>query len=628
MTSRESPTLSKRAHALSNDASFQAFANCYLREIDAGKWIDGETWTKKSGIELTCRERHVVELMLSGSNKRLALGVRFRSHAGRHVLTDIYVNSGEIGTWQALDRISAQLLLIDSIYAERTEDEHRIELIARLLESHRVMADYVSSALLAADDGSAKEHLSFIQSEQSTVFGHWLHPTPKSRQGFLSWHHDHYAPEMGGRFQLHFFAVASQLISQVSLADVTAEEIARRIARCGESTAQTLRDLGPDSGYCLLPVHPLQAQWLLHQSHVLRMIESGEVRDLGRLGAFFTATSSVRTVYSEQLDFMVKLSIPVKLTNSLRLNLRTELDDSVWVSKLCRALRLRSRYPTLHILEDPAYLSLDLPGLQESGFEIIFRENPFVEELATQANVHSIAALVQEPVVSGRPSILAQLIKRVAAALDLPEHQAALLWFESYFKHAIITPIELLDHHGIALEAHQQNALLEFDARGLPVRSFYRDIQGLSLLKSRRAELTAIVPELAQLPKIFEPDEIVQHGFGYYLFFNQLYSVVNRLAIDSFLDEAILLDLITAKLKALRTGMVGSGVIFINAMLSMEAIPCKANLLTRVADVDELEEENELGVYTLLPNPLLAATRTALMSDLPAVLHFQTLGTT
>src|SRR5690606_2768412 len=179
--------------------------------------------------------------------------------------------------------------------------------------------------------------------------------------------------------------------------------------------------------YCSLPVDSLRAQWLLHVSHVQRMIDSGAVLVLRGLRAFFTDTSSVRTVYSEQLDFMVKLSIPVKLTNSLRLNLRTELDDSVWVSKLCRTLHLRSRYPTLHILEDPAYLSLDLPGLQESGFEIIFRENPFIEDLATQANVHSIAALVQEPVVSGRPSVLAQLIKRVAAALGLPEHQAALL---------------------------------------------------------------------------------------------------------------------------------------------------------------------------------------------------------
>lgn len=91
---------------------------------------------------------------------------------------------------------------------------------------------------------------------------------------------------------------------------------------------------------------------------------------------------------------------------------------------------------------------------------------------------------------------------------------------------------------------------------------------------------------------------------------------VNRLALDSFLDEATLIDLIANKLRALRTGMVGPGVAFIDAMLSMEAIPCKANLLTRVADVDELEEENELGVYTAVPNPLLTASREGPSSDL------------
>lgn len=562
-----------------------------------------------SGVALRGSETHVVELSLSGANKALAFGVRFRSLVGRHSLTDVYAkDEGVAQVWRPLDRLSAELWLIDSIYSGRMEDEERIELISRVLESHRVMASYVKSALSTVSEVPVRATSTFIQSEQSAVFGHWLHPTPKSRQGFLSWHHDHYAPELAGKFQLHFFAVASDLVSQVSLVDA-AEEIAHQIARSGANSINAPRGVNPGVGYCLLPVHPLQAHWLLHQKHVLKLIESGQMRDIGRLGAFFTPTSSVRTVYSEELDFMVKLSIPVKLTNSLRQNLRTELDDSVWVSKLCRELNLRREYPTLHILEDPAYLTVDVPGLEESGFEVIFRENPFVRQSVDDVEVHSIAALVQDPVIPGSRSAAAQLIVRVAAASEVSEQQAALLWFESYFEHAIRVPIELLERHGIALEGHQQNALLAFDTRGLPVRSLYRDIQGLSLLESRRAELTAIVPELAQLPKLFEPDEIVQDGFGYYLFFNQLYSVVNRLALDSFLDEVTLLNLIATKLEALRGGMLGSGRILIDAMLSMESMPCKANLLTRVADVDELEEENELGVYTAVPNPLCAPLR-------------------
>lgn len=41
-------------------------------------------------------------------------------------------------------------------------------------------------------------HTTFIEAEQSLLFGHLTHPTPKSRQGILDWKSSMYSPELKG----------------------------------------------------------------------------------------------------------------------------------------------------------------------------------------------------------------------------------------------------------------------------------------------------------------------------------------------------------------------------------------------------------------------------------------------
>jgi siderophore synthetase component len=184
--------------------------------------------------------------------------------------------------------------------------------------------------------------------------------------------------------------------------------------------------------------------------------------------------------------------------------------------------------------------------------------------------------------------------------------QAGLRWFDAYWKCAIEAPIRIYDRHGIGLEAHQQNSLIEFEPSGLPRRSYYRDIQGVGLSECFYSELVARIPELARQTKVFESDDIVRNGLGYYLVFNQLFAVINRFALDGLLYETQLLNVVRKKLLELRPRLGKLGTAFVDTLLETQAIPCKANLLTRVADMDELEAENELAVYTLIDNPLRA----------------------
>lgn len=589
-------------HLSAASASLQAFCNCYLREIDEGLWHDPALFAARFGLAAGAGVCHVVELSLPRAGTTLALLVRYRSIVGRHGIAEVHERCNGASHWRKLDGLSAQLRLIDEIYARHPGSPQRTELLSRVIESHQVMDRYLSHRRFGRHPGA--HQASFIESEQAVVTGHWLHPTPKSRQGMHAWHHPVYTPELNGSFRLQFFAARRQLVIQDSLLASSAEALSFELACHGldKTGHRRLADLRA-SGYALLPVHPLQAHWLHHQPHVQELLAAESLIPLGELGPCFTPTSSVRTVYSRDLDWMLKLSIPVKLTNSLRINFRKDLGNSVWISQLVRACGIEQEHPGFFVVGDPAYLGLDLPGLAETGFETIFRANPFRDSGPHQA-VHSIAALTEDPLEDTGRSRLFALVWRLAELHDLSLAQAARRWFDAYWTVAIAPILGIYDRHGIALEAHQQNVVIGFAGDGTPEAAYYRDIQGISLAESHREALIRLVPELAGLPKVFEPDDIARNGLGYYLVFNHLYAIVHRFGADGLIREEEMLRHVEARLTALRSAMEGPGAALVDILLQSDSLPCKANLLTRIEDRDELESECELAVYTSVANPL------------------------
>lgn len=594
------------ARQVADNASFQAFTNAYLKEIDKGVWHSLRGWRVRTGLEMGAQDKFVLELQLNDSGITLAIGVAFRSMVGRHKLTDIYQQRPGSMEWHGLDSISAIMLLIKEIYAnpghEQGVSDQELELTARTIESHQVMTQYLE----ARHRDPALKRLSFIDSEQSVLFGHWLHPTPKSRQGMHNWQHQHYAPELKGRFKLHFFAAKRQLVIQSSAASKSAEQIVQEIAGkegCEAIKATVQQQI--DAGNVLLAVHPLQAQWLLKQDYIQTLMDSGDVSELGALGPVFTPTSSVRTLYCDELDYMLKVSIPVKITNSMRVNMRHELDAGVTLAKLLQTSGFSEQSPCFQVIGDPAYLSLALPGREESGFELIIRDNPFDHQQGQLGigGIQSIAALVQEPVVEGDRSRLADIIHTLAEQQGQSLLQVSLLWFEQYLSCAIQPAISLFDKFGIALEAHQQNSLLDV-TEGFPKTYYYRDNQGFYLSKSCRHKLLEIEPDLSKCTDLFYRNEMIYDRFGYYLIINQLFSVINRFGLDQLASEETLLKIAKDKLVKMLPQMQKLGVNMIESILYRKGIPCKGNLLTRVGDVDELQAEYELAVYTQIRNPL------------------------
>ncbi len=65
----------------------------------------------------------------------------------------------------------------------------------------------------------------FLESEQSLLIGHQLHPTPKSRQGILPEEEEVFGPEVNGKFQLHYFKAHKSLVAEQSAGSQTASQL-------------------------------------------------------------------------------------------------------------------------------------------------------------------------------------------------------------------------------------------------------------------------------------------------------------------------------------------------------------------------------------------------------------------
>ncbi|WP_420589171.1 IucA/IucC family protein [Bacterioplanoides sp.] len=614
------------ASTIAEYASYNAFVNAYLREIDAGVWSDNKQFSLYSDFPFELKGREVVELFLSDSHQRVVMDVAYKSKVGRHHFHGVYVRTefsegpdsvgeGSEGSihscWKSADLMYLLIAFTRQIYKRQNDisvaaieaDDsvklNEMELLGRLLGSYQAMAHFLAER--AGD--SALHSTDFIDSEQSILYGHWLHPTPKSQQGIAFWQQDFYSPELCGHFKLHYFSADQSLVKQgSSLTEKTSDIIYSEVTRYDELALQ--------SGHVLIPVHPLQAHSLLTQDWVKELMSQGTLQYLGEAGAEYTATSSVRTVFSESSEWMIKLSIPVKITNSLRLNKRRELEDGMVVESYLRHIGFLNNNPQFKVVDDPAYITINHPHNHEadSGFEVVLRRNLFTQDKGR--GVCSILTLVQDPIPDADGSVGTSLLQNVISELaekeGRSEKQVASDWFDRYWHCAVESILSLYDGYGIALEAHQQNSLLDV-SEGYPSCYYYRDNQGFYLSEHFKEELAGVGDNLS-LTNIFYDDEKIFTAISYYVFVNQLFAVIYRLGADGLIDEETLIARCRQHLSDLQKNMQGVGKRFIEYILTSERLDFKTNLLARVNNIDELQEGMEHAVYSTIENPLFSTS--------------------
>ncbi|SOE15322.1 Siderophore synthetase component [Streptomyces sp. 2323.1] len=483
----------------------------------------------------------------------------------------------EVGWRQLAEYAHAELSLRTGVHNE--------EFLAQIASSHQA----VSAALAARAEGPAAGEYTaedwqaaYVASEQSLLFGHRFHPTPKARTGDpTAW--QSYAPETGAAFPLLLLAVRDELIAEES---------------CADGATAVLDALHPDvpEGYRLLPVHPWQYELLRDHAGLQEALERGDIRVLGNGRTPFAATASVRTLYDGAA--FLKFSLNVRITNCLRKNASYELSGAVALTRLLapQLTDLATRFPGSAVLQEPAYRSLALPGADGrpvtellEGFGVIVREG--LSQRLLPGTTPLLAAAVADEYPTG-PAHVSRLLAGAGP-------QAALEWWAAYLGLLLPPVLAAYFDHGLVLEPHLQNVLVCVDGDGMPAQVLFRDLEGTKLVPEHHTELLASLPEQVAAPMTYD----AQRGWDRVVYCLLVNHVAEMLAALADLHPDTETELWAQVRRTLQTHADRHGCPpRLAALLAGVPLPAKANLLTRW----ERKADREAG-YVRLPSPLAEA---------------------
>ncbi|PEK57684.1 IucA/IucC family protein [Bacillus wiedmannii] len=594
----------QRAKHIAEHATIQSFLNCYLRETGSGEWITADkriedifynSFQRDTGSTYLC-------CRLSAQNITLYGEVIYKSATDRHLFGEqFYYQMGENKNVIKADYVTVITFLIKEMSINYGEGTNPAELMLRVICSCQNIEEFTKERI---EDTSALYgfHTSFIEAEQSLLFGHLTHPTPKSRQGILEWKSAMYSPELKGECQLHYFRAHKNIVNEKSLLLDSTTVILKEELRNDEMVCKEfISKYCNEDEYSLLPIHPLQAEWLLHQSYVQDWIDQGVLEYIGPVGKYYMATSSLRTLYHPKSKYMLKFSFPVKVTNSMRINKLKELESGLEGKEMLNTAigEVLDKFPGFDFICDPAFITLNY-GAKESGFEVIIRENPFYGEHANDATL--IAGLVQDA-IPGERTRLSNIIHRLADVESRSCEEVSLDWFRRYMNISLKPMVWMYLRYGVAVEAHQQNSVVQLKD-GYPIKYYFRDNQGFYFCNSMKETLNNELAGIGERTGNLYDDYIVDERFRYYLIFNHMFGLINGFGTAGLIKEEILLSELRSVLEAFLSYNREPST-FLRELLEEDKLACKANLLTRFFDVDELSNPLEQAIYVQVQNPLV-----------------------
>lgn len=481
---------------------------------------------------------------------------------------------------------------------------------ARQLFMDRLMnsLENIETVLAARDSDIAmlfQETLTFIQSEQSLLCGHSVHPLPKTREGFTDSDSHSYAPEFGSHFQLHMLAAHKDIIIDESAETKSA---AKMVSDLIQNDSELHLPETPPKDYLYLPCHPFQWRCLEQNPIIADYLQKGLLLDLGPGGRPWSATSSLRAVWSERCAYMLKFSLTVRITNSIRHLTPWEAYRGKQVTQALKTpvgQAFQEAFPHFQLITEPAFLALrDPAGEMMAETIVVLRENPF--SVATPGQAELLAGLCQDH-PDGKLSRLAEMTKHIADEQKITQPEAAKLWFRSFFEKAVKPLLAAQSDYGLLFGAHQQNLLLQIEDN-LPVGAYYRDCQGTGYSPLGHEQLLPYLPELGRQSANVVDGETGKKLFVYYLFINSVFNVVACFHNDGLLSSDILLTELRELLQDLReSGPRDTSVL--DYLLDSPQLWFKGNYRCNLEDLNENTCADPLAIYQPIDNPLIAVIR-------------------
>ncbi|MFW2100292.1 IucA/IucC family protein [Acinetobacter johnsonii] len=589
---------------LANRLAMQHLVNAYSQET--GKASLFEKYQQNSTQLAFSQGLTLLSLPLSLIQAQLFVPLSYVSRVGRHriaALPQIF-QKGQKLNFSAVAMVS---LLLEELVQQSEGRVDAASLVERWIQSRDALQQFLN--IRAEDfDALVQVEQGFIESEQALILGHSMHPAPKSRTGFVHEEWQKYSPEACGQTQLHYWLVAPEYIAEgTALEQAFSIQLKQEIKwHLSESELETLAAY---AHYKLLPLHPWQARYLQSKVWFKSLKAKLKIIDLGEKAWIFSPTTSVRTLASFNAPWMLKPSLSVMITNSIRVNLakechRGEMTHRLWHSELGQSIL--KQCPSLKAVNDPAWIALQLDGEIIDETICIVRDQPFTPE----QQVTCIASLCQDHPVEERNRFNA-LFDQIASQQKLEDKaKIALDWFKTFLNISLSPLMYVYHRYGMAFESHQQNVLVELKD-GWPQWLWLRDNQGFYYIEELADEILQQFPELHDKAHAVGSKTFVDERFSYYFFGNTLFGIINAIGATGFVSEQDLLSVLQQHLFDLLKQYPESSLI--QSLLYQPTLPYKGNLLTRLYELDELiaPVENQ-SVYIQLANPLYIKQEDAL----------------
>lgn len=586
---------------LANRLAIQHFVNAYMQETDKGHLLNQNQQNPQQqafsqGLTLLSLPIHAIQA-------QCYFPLSYVSRVGRHRLADLpeIIIHGQIKT---LSPVSIVGLLLEELVSESAVPLDASSLVEKWIQSRDALQQFLQNREHEFDD-LVKAGQSFIETEQALILGHSMHPAPKSRTGFV--HEDwlKFSPENKGLTQMHYWLVHQEYIAEGS---ATHECISKELKTAlqwylSESDLNLLRT---HTQYKLLPLHPWQARYLQSKPWFERLKQTGQLIDLGLRGWQFAPTTSIRTLASFNAPWMLKPSLSVMITNSIRVNLakechRGELTHRLWHSEFGQ--NILKQCPSLKAVNDPAWMALKIDDEVVNESICIFRDQPF----HPQQQVTCIASLCQDHPTKPLNRFNALFAKIAKANHETDYSVIAFDWFSRFLEVSLQPLMYVYHRHGMAFESHQQNVLLELENH-FPKNLWLRDNQGFYYIEEFATEILAALPDLKEKAFAVGPKDFVDERFSYYFFGNTLFGIINAIGATGYIAEEILLEHLKVFLQDQLQQYPDSTLL--QGLLFNDTLPYKGNLLTRLHELDELIAPVEhQSVYVQLPNPLFISQK-------------------
>ena len=576
---------------LALDHSATSFLNSFLLEWDQKK-------VNPESIEVTLL------------NRSLLLPLKIHSSVGRHHYQTPYylLSNGEKIELEFLDLV--KVVVEDLSVILKTDESQKNHFLSRVMNSADNIEEYLRLRFADFSNLSSKG-VNFKEAEQGLFVGHTFHPTPKSRSEFDPSSLLKYSPETAGHFPLHWFLLHKSIFFQKLAQNYERPQWVFELFQNEFNDKKTI-----EKDYIPFPVHPWQKKYLLKNKDIADYLNEKLIIDLGASDKEWFPTSSLRTLYAPHSEYMLKFSMNLRLTNSVRNLLVHELDRGLQVHDVfthSEGEKFSKENPTFEVIHEPVYAGIkDSQGeiIQESL--IVGRFNPFMKD--SEAIV--VATLTQDDLEFGH-NRLYHYVQNLTQANSKSFEVNATAWFKKFLDVSIVPLIEAQANYGILLGAHQQNLILEMK-ENLPIRSYFRDCNGTGYSELGHSLFGKDVKSLVHSNGNILDKESASFLFGYYVIINSTFNILSSLAHSGKVTEEKLLQVLRSTLKSLKDKTPKDSS-FIDYLLYSPTLQHKGNFLCSLRNINENTEKNPLAIYTEISNPIFE--KVSMLSDLKETIY-------